>query len=109
MEGMFSAAKDAMASRAAQTYVNGRIARYGQLTDFRLDSTQRRMEATCLLHGEAEPITVQVDRYAIHTVGGQKFLEVQACRCARPWLQALLEDFVRGRHIELPAWAASAL
>lgn len=106
---MFSAAKDAMASRAAQAYVNGRISRYGQLQDFRLDSTQRRMEATCVLHGEPAPITVTVERYRIHESGGRKFIEIESCRCARPWLQALLDDFVRGRKIELPAWAASAL
>jgi hypothetical protein len=109
MEGMFSAAKDAIASRAAQTYVNGRIARYGQLIDLHLDSTQRRIEATCLLHGEAKPIDIVVDSYVIHSVGAQKFLEVQSFQCARPWLQALLEDFVRGRRIELPNWAAAVL
>lgn len=106
---MFSAAKDAMASRAAQTYVNGRISRYGQLTEFRIDSAQRRMDATCQLHGEPAPITVAVERYSIHESDGRKFLEIHACRCARPWLQAVLDDFVRGRRIELPAWAASAL
>lgn len=67
------------------------------------------MEGTCLLHGEPAPITVTVDRYRIHEAGGQKFLEIESCRCGRPWLQALLDDFVRGRKIELPAWAASAL
>lgn len=106
---MFSAAKDAMASRAAQAYVNGRITRYGQVTNFRIDSSNRRMEGSCVLHGEPEPITVTVERYAIHENGGRKFIEIQACRCARPWLQHLLEDYVQGRRIELPAWAASAL
>jgi hypothetical protein len=106
---MFSAAKDAMASRAAQAYVNGRISRYGQLTDFRIDSARRRMEATCALHGEPQPITVTIERYTIHETGGQKFIEIQSCRCVRPWLQHLLEDYVQGRRIELPAWAASAL
>lgn len=106
---MFSAAKDAMASRAAQAYVNNRIARYGQLQELRIDSRAHTMEGTCLLHGEREAITVYVDRYEIAERSGTKFLTVQKCRCARPWLQHLLTDFVEGRSVELPGWAASAL
>jgi hypothetical protein len=106
---MFSAAKDAMASRAAQAYVNNRIARYGQLQELRIDSRAHTMEGTCLLHGENAPITVHVERYDVSERGGVKFLTVQKCRCARPWLQNLLTDFVEGRSVELPGWAASAL
>lgn len=106
---MFSAAKDAMASRAAQAYVNNRIARYGQLQELRIDSRARTMEGTCLLHGETAPITVQVERYEITEDDGAKFLTIRRCRCARPWLQNLLNDFIEGRRIELPSWAASAL
>lgn len=106
---MFSAAKDAMASRAAQAYINNRIARYGELQELRIDSRGRTMEGTCLLHGEKSPITVQVERYEITERGGAKFLTVHRCRCARPWLQNLLSDFVEGRSVELPGWAASAL
>lgn len=106
---MFSAAKDAMASRAAQAYINNRIARYGELQELRIDSRGRTMEGTCLLHGEKSPITVHVDRYDISERGGAKFLTVHQCRCERPWLQNLLRDFVEGRSVELPSWAASAL
>lgn len=106
---MFSAAKDAMASRAAQAYVNDRIARYGRLQELRIDSRAHTMEGTCLLLGETAPITVQVEHYEISERDGAKFLTLQRCRCARPWLQNLLSDFVEGRRIELPGWAASAL
>jgi hypothetical protein len=106
---MFSAAKDAMASNAAKAYINGRISRYGELQDLRIESGNKRMQATCLLHGESSPITVHVDRYEITESGGQRFIRVRACRCARPWLQNALEDFVVDRPIELPSWAASAL
>ena len=106
---MFSAAKDAMASRAAQSFVNSRISRYGQLQDFKIDSSAHRVEATCQLHGESEPIRVVVERYEIAERGGRKFIEVKAVHCARPWLQALLEDYAVDRPVELPPWAASAL
>lgn len=106
---MFSAAKDAMASSAAKAYINGRISRYGELQELKIESAGKRMQATCLLHGESAPITVHVDRYEISESGGRRLLHVRSCRCARPWLQNALDDFVVNRAIELPPWAASAL
>jgi hypothetical protein len=106
---MFSAAKDAMTSRAAQSFVNTRIARYGQLQDFRIDSGARRIEGVCQLRGENEPIRVVIDRYEVTERGGKKYIELKGCQCGRPWLQALIEDYALNRPIEVPPWAASAL
>lgn len=106
---MFSAAKDALASRAAQAYVNHRIAPYGQLQGLQIDSRARTMAGTCLLNGESSPVTIHVERYEISERDGAKYLTVHRCRCTRPWLQNLLRDFVEGRSVELPGWAAAAL
>ena len=106
---MFNAAKDAIAGRAAQTYLNNLIARYGTVQRLKLDSTKKQMEIVCLLEGEVTPITVQVGNYVVHSEGDRKFLEVSNCTCSRPWLQKVLADFAPGRRVELPAWAASAL
>jgi hypothetical protein len=58
---MFKAAKDAMTSRAAQVYVNNRIARYGEVQTLRINSREKTMEVSCLLHGESDPITIKVE------------------------------------------------
>lgn len=105
---MFTAAKDSMTSAAARAYVNQRIARYGKLDEFRIDSRLKTMTATGSLHGESEPITVQVAKYAIEESGPKRFIRVEGCTCTRPWLQSLLVDFVEQRRIELPAWASAA-
>jgi len=106
---MFNFAKDAMTSKAAQAYVNSRIARYGRVERLKIDSAGRQIEVVCALEGEAEPITVRVNRYTVHEEGGRRFLEVQAVSCSRPWLQRLLEDYGKNRRVELPGWAAAAL
>jgi hypothetical protein len=106
---MFNAAKDAIAGRAAQTYLNNLIGRYGKLQRLKIDSENARMEIVCLLEGETEPITVKVGRYRVQSEGAKKFLQISECTCSRPWLQNLLADFAEGRRVELPAWAASAL
>ena len=106
---MIFAAKDAIASKAAQAYLNDLIRRYGTVQRLKIDSRNSRMEAVCLLNGEAEPISVEVSKYVIINEGPKRFIQVAACSCSRPWVQALLRDFAEGRRVELPPWAAAAL
>lgn len=106
---MFSAAKDAIASKAAQTYLNQRIARYGEVRTLKLDSRNKTGEVVCVLHGEPEPITVRVERYELHERDGQTYVRIGRCTCNREWLQNLLNDFARQREVPVPPWAASAL
>ena len=106
---MFRAAKDALASEAARRYLNGLVARYGEVNELRIDSKNKTMCAVCRLEGEAEPVAIDVAEYEIQAVGKDKVLRLGTCRCSRPWLQNLLTDFVRGREIKLPGWAAAAL
>ena len=106
---MFKAAKDALASEAARRYVNGVIERYGKVQELRIDSRRHQMKAVCLLDGETEPIVVDVENYVIQDHGEKKSVQITALKCSRIWLERLLEDYVRGRHIALPSWAAAAL
>ncbi len=106
---MFNSLKDTMTAKAVQVYVNGRVARYGQLSALKIDSREKTMEITGLLHGDPLPVVVRVTRYVVETAGEKTFISVKDISCSRPWLQNLLEDFVRDRRTELPAWAANAL
>jgi hypothetical protein len=103
---MFTAAKDAIASRGAQTYLNSLIARYGEVRDLRIDSVNKTLEASCLLRGETTPIHLSAD-YLVETVSGINYASLKHCRCNKPWLENLLTDYGRERRIELPAWASA--
>ena len=106
---MFTAAKDAMASKAAQVYLNNLIARYGVVQSLKINSAKGTMEIDCQLTGEPKPVVVEVTKYEIHRENGKCFASVTSATCNRPWLQNFLEDHLRGRKFELPSWAASAL
>ncbi len=106
---MFTEAKDAMASRGAQVYLNSLIAPYGRLTELRINSRVRSIEGVCLLHGESSPIAITVSSYVIEEVGSKRVLRVLQCSSSREWAQALLRNLVEGRSLELPSWAAAAL
>ncbi len=106
---MFHAARDAFTSKAAQTFINQRITRYGEVQSLRLDSKNKSAEVVCRLHGESEPVTVRVERYEVRERDGQKFVRLGRCACNRIWLQNLITDFAQDREVPVPSWAASAL
>jgi hypothetical protein len=106
---MFNAAKDALTGRAVQTYANNLLSRYAKIRDLKINSGQKTMVLTCELHGETEPVTINVDRYELREENGQRFVEITACRGSREWINNVLADFVRGKKVPLPAWAAAAL
>ena len=106
---MFHAAKDALTSRAAQTWANHLIARYGKLQDLTIDTRRKTVEVTCLLDGEATPVTIRIENYGVETDGDKKFIRATKFSCSRPWLQNLLMDHCPRQRIELPPWAAAVL
>ena len=106
---MFTAAKDAMASKAAKTYVSNFIERYGKITEFKIDSQRSRIEMVCQLIGEVSPIGVTIEKYRIEEKGAKKYLQVLDSSATRPWLQAVMRDHLHGRAFEVPTWAAAAL
>ncbi|MEO6569336.1 MAG: hypothetical protein ABIO94_11290, partial [Opitutaceae bacterium] len=90
---MFNAAKDAISSRAAQSYLNDRISRYGKVERLKIDSARKQVEVVCVLDGESSPITVRVGNYVVLSEGAKKFIRVSQCTCSRPWLQRVLNDW----------------
>jgi len=106
---MFTAAKDALSSQAAKTWANSLIARYGKVQDLKIDSRRKTVEVSCLLEGEATPITVKIENYVVETEQDKRFVRATGFSCTRPWLQNVLADFGPKQRIELPPWAAAAL
>jgi hypothetical protein len=106
---MFSAAKDALTSKAALSFINQRIARYGEVERLKLDSKNKSAEIVLRLIGEERPVAVTVERYELVGRDGKLFLRLARCTANREWLQNVLSDFGPGREIPLPPWAASAL
>jgi hypothetical protein len=106
---MFSAAKDLMTSKAAKAYVNNFIARYGKVNELQIDSKRHRVEVVCELNGEASPIGVTIEKYAVENKGAKTYIQVLDSSATRPWMQAVMRDHLHGRKFEVPSWAASAL
>ena len=106
---MFTVAKDALSSKAAKTWANNLLARYGEVQELKIDSRRKTVTVTCQLEGEVTPIAIKVENYVVETEGAKKFIRATHFDCSRPWLQKLLMDFGPRQRIELPSWAAGAL
>jgi hypothetical protein len=106
---MFNAAKDALTSRAAMAWANSLIGRYGRVHSLKIDSRNKNIEVSCELQGEASPITIRIDEYAIESDSDNTFIRAKTFTASRPWLQNFLNDFGHRQKIRLPPWAAGAL
>ena len=106
---MFEAAKNMMISKGAQMYVNKMIARYGSVSDLKIDPQNKTVDVVCQLNGEASPITVTVQKYGVVERGGKKYVQVMKCTSSRAWIQNLVEDYIVGKQVEIPSWAVDSL
>ncbi|MES2693573.1 MAG: hypothetical protein V4773_08875 [Verrucomicrobiota bacterium] len=106
---MLTAAKDMMTSKAAKSYANDFIKRYGRVDELAIDSKRKRVDVSCTLNGEVGPIGITIAKYAIVEEGGKTFLQVLDSSASRPWMQTVMRDHLHGRKIELPSWAKAAL
>lgn len=106
---MFSAAKDLMSSKAAKSYANNLIGRYGSVDELSIDSKRQRIDVVVNLNGEVSPIGVTIEKYQVVQDGGKTYVQVVDSSCTRPWLQAVMRDHLHGRRFEVPGWAAAAL
>ena len=106
---MFNAAKDALASRAAQAWANNLIGRYGKIQGLKIDSRLKTLEVSCLLEGETSPVNVRVENYVLESEGDSTFIRGTQFTSSRPWLQRFLSDFGPGKRVRLPPWAVGAL
>lgn len=106
---MFSSTRDALTSKAAQSLLNSRIARYGEVERLNLDSTAKTAEIVLRLLGEDRPVEVTVERYEVFEREGKCFVRLEKCRANRAWLENVLSDFGPQKEIPLPVWTAAVL
>jgi len=64
------------------------VQRFGRVQTLELEPQERRINASLLLKGEAEPIQVAL-RYSIHSEASGDFLDLHDWEFSREWLQQI--------------------
>ncbi len=96
-------AKDWLVEKAAVVMINQAVLKpYGTLTALKLDTTARTIDAEVQLHGETEPVRLQVHEYELIEEAGTVFAVIKSASTSRAWLTRLVNDFAVQRRFELP-------
>jgi hypothetical protein len=90
--------------------LNGNLLKpYGKVTTLRLSSKERSAYVELELHGEKEPVQIQVNEYELIREGERVFVILNRASTSREWLTALLSNFCLNRRFELPAQYAGMI
>lgn len=99
--------KENTVSFVLEKMLRRKLERYGRLLEFKLDSRQGAASVKVLLEGETDPVTVWIDEYQLISHRDGTSVAVTRARASRQWLTFLLEDFLLGRPLQVPAEYAS--
>jgi len=100
---MFSTLRGNLSSFAARQFFNFTYARYGTMTQLKIDPESKTIDIELLLKGEREPIRILLSNYAVQpTTDGGNF-SVSQVSISREWMNTLANEALVNRPIPIPA------
>ena len=103
-------AKDWLVQKTALAMLNQSVLKpYGTLTNLKLDTAERTIEAELDLKGETHPVRIRVSEYEIIEEADATYLILKGITTSREWLTTLARDFAVDRRFKLPDAARSYL
>jgi hypothetical protein len=103
---MLQTMKDKALSTGAIIAINQHINEYGSITNLSLNSKFKSIHMDVLLHGEKEPIEVQVENY-LFTEDNQ--LRISGVTTSREWINTLALNHLESKEFSLPSEYAQIL
>ena len=67
--------------KCLQAWANNLIACYGRVQELKIDSRLKTIAVTCVLEGEATPITVRIENYVVETERDKKMIRATGFSC----------------------------
>jgi hypothetical protein len=99
---LLSRAKDAALQKAVRAFLKPKLDRYGELKEFDLDTSAKRVTAEVLLHGDSTPLVVTEALYRLEQESGEWSVVVYGVKTSKPWVQHLLEDYFPELKFKVP-------
>ena len=99
---LLSRAKDAALQKAVRAFLRPKLERYGELQDFELDTSAKRVTAEILLHGDSTPLAVTEALYRLEQEDSQWFVVIYGIKTSKPWVQHLFEDYFPEIRFKVP-------
>jgi hypothetical protein len=96
-------AKDWLVEKAGMALLNQAVLKpYGTLTQLKLDTTARTIEAELELKGETQSVNLQVREYELREQNGRATVVLKDIHTSREWLTTLMSNFVVEKEFTLP-------
>ncbi|MEM7602457.1 MAG: hypothetical protein AAF357_13690 [Verrucomicrobiota bacterium] len=97
--GMLDAAK----SEALRRGLNALLQKhYGEINALTLNTEERSLDFTILLHGETEPVDVRLGQYDIIEEAENSWILCRNWHISREWMHRLVQSRAEGKRIRLP-------
>lgn len=107
VKGAIGQVKDTGASAALERWLARELADYGEVLDFKINSSGRHAQLHVLLKGEKDPLTVTIENYELSSEGSEDFIIVKRANASREWVNAVLRKFLIDKKHKIPAQYSS--
>jgi hypothetical protein len=109
MLGKLKGMKDGAIALFLKSFVNEKLAQYGEIQECQVDTANNRVQLKVMLKGEREAIDLAVERYEIESVAGDRFIRLKTFACSREWIGVALNHRLADKQFKLPSAVASLL
>lgn len=100
--GIVQQGKDHMLGLFLRQRIAEAIGEAGEIEAFSIDTATKCILLSVRLDGEAEPVSIKVQRYRVEQSGGHVHFLVQEIMVSRRWLDVLCQRFVARKRFRLP-------
>jgi hypothetical protein len=95
--------KDAALEKAALRYIQPKIAKYGEITRFSVNTSTQELGAELQLHGETTPLTISKANYRLEGDGEETTLVLYNVKISRDWMQKAIKDYLPEIRVRVPS------
>jgi hypothetical protein len=94
--------KDTLASKAISCALQKRMAGFGSVVSFTLNSQDKIIKATLRLDGEVCPAEITITGYEFEHVGHNLYFKFRNMATSKEWLTALAKKYPEKMRFEIP-------
>ena len=100
---MFSRLRGNLSALAARTFFNHAYARYGAMTQLKIDPERKTIDIELALKGERDPIHIHVEGYNLQSSPEGGTFTFSNISISREWMNLLAAELLTGRPLNVPA------
>lgn len=101
--------KDAALEKAVLMFARPKLAPYGELRRFAVNTSECILRAELLLHGDKESLEISQARYRLEKERGETWMIIYDVHASRAWIENAVRDFMPEIRFKLPDFVRSLL